>query len=81
MTDLCEYCCRPLSLERRTGSERTDARIIRYHGGCRDMIDAGTPSEAIMAQHAGIMAERRARQMNAELPSETRAMMQLKGMM
>lgn len=78
---LCEYCCRPLPLERRTGSEQTDAGIIRYHGDCRDQIDAGTPAEAIMAQHAGIMAERRAREMNAELPSETRAMLQLKGMM
>lgn len=51
MTDLCEYCYRPLSDSRRTGSEQTDAGIIRYHGQCRDQIDAGTPAEAIMAQH------------------------------
>ena len=80
MTDLCEYCYRPLSDSRRTGSEQTDAGIIRYHGACRDQIDAGTPAGAIMRQH-DLIAERRAREMNAELHCDTRAMQQLKGML
>ena len=80
MTDLCEYCCRPLSDSRRTGSEQTDAGIIRYHGECRDQIDAGRPAELLMRQHE-IIAERRAGEMNAELPEAVRAVMQLKGMM
>lgn len=79
MTDLCEYCHRPLAESRRTGSEQTDAGIIRYCGECRDQIDAGTPAEEIMRQHE-LIAERKARQMNAELTCDTRAMMQLKGM-
>lgn len=64
MTDLCEYCCRPLSLERRTGSEQADDGIIRYHGACRDLIDAGTPAEAIMRQH-DLIAERNPRRRDA----------------
>ena len=57
--NLCEYCCRPLSDSRRTGSEQTDAGIIRHHGACRDQIDPGTPAEAIMRQHELITIRRR----------------------
>lgn len=74
MTHPCHYCNQPLTPHRRSGCEWDGPVQIAYHADCRAEAMA-----AALAEQRARIAERRAREMNAEMPCETRAMMHLKG--